>query len=100
MLAKLFSKLPSLNPTHASMKYIVWYAVMLVFCCSIYIMAWFCEWYITGKPNEAEMLQFLHEVASAGWIAVVGFCAKSFVDRNNNDIPDSLENDREGGEDK
>jgi hypothetical protein len=93
-LTKLLDKIPNLKPTNASMKYIVWYAVMLVFCCTVWLIGWFIEWFITGKPNLSELLQFLHEVSSAGWIAVIGFCAKSFVDRNKDNIPDSLEDDQ------
>jgi len=91
-IIKLLNKLvEKLTPAHASMKYIVWYALMLVFSSVIYLIAWLFKWYIEGKPDLPSLLAFIHEIASAAWIAVIGFCAKYFIDRNADGIPDELE---------
>lgn len=73
-------------------KYIVWYAITIVFCCLLYVSGWLYDWFvISGKPNMTEMRLFLHEIASSPWIAVIGFIAKALIDRNKNGIPDELE---------
>lgn len=87
--------LRSITKSHAAMRYIVWYAALLVVCCMIYVTAWLCDWSAAAKPDLAELRNFLHEVSSAAWIAVVGFLAKSFIDRDNNGIPDQYEEEKE-----
>lgn len=91
--------LRSITKSHAAMRYIVWYAALLVVCCMIYVAAWLYDWSTGAKPDLAELRNFLHEVSSAAWIAVVGFLAKSFIDRNENGIPDQYE-EEEGADDK
>ena len=83
--------LRNLTKSHAAMRYIVWYAALLVVCCMIYVAAWLYDWSAGTKPDLVELRNFLHEVSSAAWIAVVGFLAKSFIDRNDNGIPDQYE---------
>ena len=73
------------------MRYIVWYAALLVVCCMIYVAAWLYDWSAGTKPDLVELRNFLHEISGAAWIAVVGFLAKSFIDRNDNGIPDQYE---------
>lgn len=91
------SKLPSLKkyftPTHAAMRYITWYAVLIVLCCTIYVSAWIYDWKTQPRGDLEELRAFLHEIASAAWIAVIGFLAKSFIDNNHNGIPDQYEED-------
>ena len=91
--------LRSITKSHAAMRYIVWYAALLVVCCMIYVAAWIYDWSAEAKPDLVELRNFLHEVSSAAWIAVVGFLAKSFIDRNENGIPDQYE-EEEGADDK
>ena len=90
--------LRNITKSHAAMRYIVWYAALLVVCCMIYVAAWLYDWSTGTKPDLAELRNFLHEVSSAAWIAVIGFLAKSFIDRDNNGIPDQYE-EKEGDED-
>ena len=52
-----------------------------------------CDWYDTGHPNLVELRNFLHEIASSAWVAVIGFIAKSFVDKDNDGIPDEYESE-------
>ena len=78
-----------------SMKYISLYALLLVLCCLLYLAGWGFIWYFTGNPSLDQLLKFIHEIASASWIAVIGFIAQGFVDRNNNGIPDHLEQEQE-----
>jgi hypothetical protein len=79
--------------TNAALKYIIWYALLLVFSCALYTAGWIFEWYKTGTANLPELRNFLHEIASSPWIAVIGFIAKYFIDKNDNGIPDSLESE-------
>ena len=78
-----------------SMKYISLYAVLLIICCLLYLAGWGFIWFFTGNPNLEHLLKFIHEIASASWIAVIGFIAQGFVDKNNNGIPDQYEKDEE-----
>ena len=98
------SKLPTLKkyftPTHAAMRYITWYAVLIVLCCTIYVSAWIYDWKTQPRGDLVELRAFLHEIASAAWIAVIGFLAKSFIDNNHNGIPDQYEEDKEKEEER
>ncbi|MDD4601726.1 MAG: hypothetical protein PHQ46_11850 [Negativicutes bacterium] len=93
LLALLQAATTKLTPdtVKGAMRFIIWYALLLVFCCIVYVVAWLFDWYTTGNPNLVEIRNFLHEIASAPWIAVIGFIAKAFIDSNNNGIPDELE---------
>lgn len=86
--------LRNLTKSHAAMRYIVWYAALLVVCCMIYVTAWLYDWIAGAKPDLVELRNFLHEISGAAWIAVVGFLAKSFIDRDENGIPDQYEEER------
>lgn len=88
--------LRNITKSHAAMRYIVWYAALLVVCCMIYVSAWIYDWRMGAKPDLVELRNFLHEVSSAAWIAVVGFLAKSFIDRDENGIPDQYEEKEDG----
>lgn len=85
------NKIRSPNITKGAMRYIVWYALLLVFCCTIYLTGWCVDWYVSGVPNLPELRNFLHEIASSSWIAVIGFVAKALVDKDNDGIPDEFE---------
>lgn len=84
----------SMNFSNGAMRYILWYAALLVLCCFLYLIAWCAEWISTGQAKLKELLDFLHEVASASWIAVVGFICKGLVDSDNNGVPDEFERKR------
>ncbi len=75
-----------------SMRYIIGYAVLVAGCCLLYVVAWCIDWYTTGKPDMQELRQFLHEIASAPWIALLGFVARVFIDKDKDGIPDEFEN--------
>ena len=89
--------LHSLTKSHAAMRYIVWYAGMIVICVMIYVAAWLYDWNIKMQPDLVELRNFLHEISGAAWIAVIGFLAKSFIDRDENGIPDQYEEEKENG---
>ena len=77
------------------MRYITWYACILVFCTMLYVGAWLYHWYTHQEtPDLVELRAFLHEIASAAWIAVIGFLAEAFIDNNHNGIPDQYEHDQ------
>ena len=86
-------KLRPISISGGAMKYIVWYALLLMFCCTLYVWSWLCDWHDTGRPNLIELRNFLHEIASSAWVAVIGFVAKSFVDKDNDGIPDEYESE-------
>ena len=92
--------LRNMTKSHAAMRYIVWYAVMIVTCVMIYVAAWIYDWNNTKKPDLVELRNFLHEISGAPWIAVIGFLAKSFIDRNENGIPDQYEEKKEDSDGK
>ncbi len=83
-----------------SMKYISLYALLLIVCCLFYLTGWAFIWFFTGEPHLESLLKFIHEIASASWIAVIGFIAQSFVDKNNNGIPDEYEKEKDESENK
>ena len=89
--------LHSLTKSRAAMRYIVWYAAMIVICVMIYVAAWLYDWNIKTQPDLVELRNFLHEISGAAWIAVIGFLAKSFIDRDENGIPDQYEEEKENG---
>ena len=84
-------KIRSPSVHQGAMHYILWYALLLVFCCTIYLTGWCVDWYVSGKPNLPELRNFLHEIASTPWIAVIGFIGKAFIDKDNDGIPDEFE---------
>lgn len=94
-IGKAGAYIKSMPKSHAAMRYIVWYAVLIILCCTIYVSAWIYFWYThPERPDLVELRAFLHEIASAAWIAVIGFLAKSFIDRDNNGIPDQYEEEK------
>lgn len=92
------AKLRPFSFSGGAMKYIVWYAMLLVFCCTLYVWSWFADWRQVGHPNMPQLLDFIHEIASASWVAVIGFVAQAFVDRDNDGIPDEFEKEEKDGE--
>jgi amino acid permease len=93
-------KVDSLSFASKSMKYISLYALLLIVCCMFYLTGWAFIWFFTGEPHLESLLKFIHEIASASWIAVIGFVAQAFVDKNNNGIPDQYEKEKEEDKDK
>lgn len=64
---------------------------------TIYVAAWLYDWNVKMQPDLVELRNFLHEISGAAWIAVIGFLAKSFIDRDENGIPDQYEEEKENG---
>ena len=82
------SKISVSNPA----KKCVWsYALLLLFCCLLYVSGWIFEWVVDGRPNLSEMRMFLSSVTGVAAVAAVTFVAKSVIDMNNNGIPDDFE---------
>ena len=94
-IGKAGEYIKSMPKSHAAMRYIVWYAVLIILCCTIYVGAWIYDWYTQPRADLVELRAFLHEIASAAWIAVIGFLAKSFIDRDGDGIPDQYQ-EKEG----
>lgn len=93
-MKKLVESIPATAP-EAAMKYIIWYAIFLAFCAGLYIVMLMADWYITGRPNLAEMRQFVGTMLSGAAVAAVGFCARWLVDRDGDGVPDEAQ---KGGE--
>ncbi len=72
---KLLENIPATAP-EAAMRYIVWYAFFLAFCAGLYIVMLLADWYATGRPDLAEMRQFMSTMLSGAAIAAIGFCAR------------------------
>ena len=82
----------SLQQSQEAMRFIIWYALLLVVCCLFYVFGWGFDWYKSGVPNLPELRNFLHEIASSPWVAVIGFIAKAMVDENSDGVPDEFQN--------
>ena len=85
----------NLQQSQEAMRFIIWYALLLVICCLFYVFGWGFDWYKSGVPNLPELRSFLHEIASSPWIAVIGFIAKAMVDNDNDGLPDIYESNEE-----
>lgn len=88
--SELLAKIPATAP-EAAMKYIVWYAIFLIFCSALYIFMLLVDWYINGKPNLSEMRQFMSTMLSGAAVAAIGFCARWLVDSNGDGVPDEVD---------
>lgn len=76
------------------MKWVLWYVTVIVVAIFLYFIGWVFLWYSNGQPDIVELRSFVDDVVSAPWIAMLGVVAQYFVDRNHDDIPDILEEDR------
>jgi hypothetical protein len=92
-------KLRPLFISGGAMKYIVWYAALIVASCTLYMVSWCADFYITGRPDMIELRAFLHEIVSNPWVVMIGFIAKALIDRNKDGIPDEFE-DQKGDDQK
>lgn len=97
-LKSIAEKIPTLGGDSAAMKYISGYALLLVLCVGLYILMICADWINSGKPNLAEMRQFISTVVSGGFVAAVSFACKYLVDANHNGVPD--ENEKEKNNEK
>lgn len=88
-------KLCQLRISTGPMKYVFWFAVIVVICCGLYIAGWCAEWYLDGRPNLPEMRLFLGVITSSAWVAAMAFIAKMLVDKDKDGIPDELEKEDE-----
>ena len=89
---KLLDKIPKTAPG-AAMRYILWYALFLSLCAALYIVMILADWAISGRPNLAEMRQFLGVMLSGAAVAAIGFCGRWLVDQDGNGVPDEAEKD-------
>lgn len=89
-LESLLASIPSTAPA-AAMRYIVWYAFFLALCAMLDVVMLLADWWIAGKPNLAEMRQFLSTMLSGAAVAAIGFCARWLVDKDGNGVPDEAE---------
>lgn len=87
---KIFDMMPKSAPG-ASMRYILWYALFLIFCAFLYIAMLLADWIATGKPNVQEMRQFISTMLSGSAVAAIGFVCRWVVDKDGNGTPDEAE---------
>lgn len=88
------TKLPAIpSVPGAAMRYIVWYALFLVICAGLDVLMILADWWGSGKPNLAEMRQFLSTMLSGAAVAAVGFVCRWLVDSNGDGVPDEAERD-------
>lgn len=92
-LESLLASIPATAP-EAAMRYIVWYAFFLALCAVLDVAMLLADWWIAGRPNLAEMRQFLGTMLSGAAVAAVGFCARWLVDKNGDGVPDEAEEER------
>lgn len=95
-LRGLFQKLLAYIPKGKSkaMKYIEWYAASIVFCFVFYHVIYIADWLMNGKPDVREYEVFIKEIPISGaFVAAIGFIGRSFVDTDNDGIPDAFETD-------
>lgn len=93
-LGQLMERIPATAP-RAAMRYIRWYALFLILCAVLDVVMLLADWWIAGKPNLAEMRQFLSTMLSGAAVAAIGFCARWLVDRDGDGVPDEAQ---KGGE--
>ena len=91
-IQNFLNKLPKTAPGTA-MRYILWYALFLALCAALYVIMILADWAISGRPNLAEMRQFLGVMLSGAAVAAIGFCGRWLVDQDGNGIPDEAEKD-------
>lgn len=77
--------------TNKILKWILWYVVILILAVLLYFIGWIFIWHYTGQPDIVELRNFIDDIVSAPWIAMLGVVAQYFVDRNNDGIPDILD---------
>lgn len=76
------------------MKWVLWYMCIVVIAVMLYFAGWLFLWYFNGQPDIVELRSFIDDVVSAPWVAMIGVVAQYFVDKNHDDIPDILEQER------
>lgn len=77
------------------MKWVLWYVTVIIVATFLYFIGWIFLWCSKGQPDIVELRSFVNDVVSAPWIAMLGVVAQYFVDRNHDDIPDILEENKE-----
>lgn len=85
------AKIPTLSSSSNAMRYVAWYALFLALCSVLYLVMLLYDWYASGKPNVAEMRQFISTMLGGSAVAAIGFCAKYLVDSNGDGVPDEIE---------
>lgn len=98
ILTWIQEKIPNLQykAPGAAMKYITWFALFLVLCCTLNVVMILSDWWITGKPNLAEMRLFISTLLSNASIAAVAFVCRWLVDKDHDGVPDEAEENKEG----
>ncbi|WP_337767366.1 hypothetical protein [Phascolarctobacterium succinatutens] len=72
-------------------KFIVGY---IIFVFTLFLVGWCFLWYVKGLPDLMLLLEGIKALSAPAVLAVVKFICDStmnFVDKNNNGIPDELE---------
>ena len=77
--------------TNKILKWILWYVVILILAVLLYFIGWIFLWHYTRQPDIVELRNFIDDIVSAPWIAMLGVVAQYFVDRNNDGVPDILD---------
>ena len=73
------------------MKWLLWYITVIIVAVFLYFMGWMFLWVLNGQPDITELRNFIDDVVSAPWVAMIGVVAQYFVDKNKNNIPDFME---------
>ena len=72
-------------------KFIIGY---IIFVFTLFLVGWCFLWYVKGLPDLMLLLEGIKALSAPAVLAVVKFICDStmnFVDKNNNGIPDELE---------
>lgn len=94
LVEKITAKIPTLSNSTNAMRYIAWYALFLALCACLYLVMLLSDWYATGRPNIAEMRQFISTMLGGSAVAAIGFCARYLIDADNDGVPDALEGEQ------
>ena len=61
----------------------------------VFIIAWVHKWLCGSNPDLAIYIEYLKVLTSAQNLALLGYCCKSLINKNNNDVPDIYEEDED-----
>ena len=92
-IGKYLSKMPSLPVT--AMWAIYLYAAFLFISVLIYLIMILYQWYATDKPPISDMRDFCETALSSAAVTAVSFCARYFVDKNHDGVPDAVDAENE-----
>lgn len=87
------NKVASMSPK--IMAVIVGYFIAVVLLVLTYYAAWMYMWLWLDKIVMSDLLALIREVIGPAMVAFVTFIATSLVDKNENEVPDPFEKERE-----